>query len=228
MKSTKTHPNITILYEDNHLLVIDKPANLLSQGDISGDADVLNLCKLYIKKAYNKPGDVFLGLVHRLDRPVSGVMVLARTSKAASRLSEQIRNRIIGKKYYAVVEGITESKGKYIHHLAKNNKTNKVEAHSKEKGFTKRAELSFRTLKQVNDLSLVEINLVTGRPHQIRAQFSKEGHPLWGDVKYGGKKRNDTFGLRAMELSFQHPTLKKEVTFEVKLPNLQPWNVFEI
>jgi 23S rRNA pseudouridine1911/1915/1917 synthase len=228
MHYTGTKPNIRVIYEDNHLLVIDKPANQLSQGDHTGDPDVLSLCKMYLKKKYNKPGNVFLGLVHRLDRPVSGVMVMARTSKAASRLSEQVRQRVFDKLYYAVVEGQTPETGKLVHHLAKNNKTNKTEVHNKAKGFTKKAELKFRTLKQINKMSLVEVELITGRPHQIRAQFSREGFPLWGDVKYGGTKHNETFGLRSVELSIIHPTKKEEMTFKADLPDEQPWNIFKV
>ena len=226
-KHTNTRPNIPILYEDNHLLVIDKPIDVLSQEDHSKDADVLTLCKSYIKKAYNKPGNVFLGLVHRLDRPVSGVMVLAKTSKAASRLSEQVRNRSFKKTYWAIVEGQTENEGRWIHHLHKDKKTNTVKAYNSDKGFTKKAELTFTTLKQSKDYSLVEVDLLTGRPHQIRVQFAKMGHPLWGDTKYGSTVKHQSLALRSMNIGITHPTQKEALSFDASVPKQQPWNMFE-
>ena len=228
-KSTNTKPNIPIIYEDNHLLVIDKPAGVLSQEDSTGAPDVLTLCKRYIKKKYNKPGDVWLGLVHRLDRPVSGLMVLARTSKAASRLSEQIRNNRIDKTYWALVEGMTQMEKTLVHYLEKDKRSNHVTAYKSKKGRAKKAELAFKTLKQSAHYSLIEVDLRTGRPHQIRVQMAKEGYPLWGDYRYGetGSKKGKDLGLRAVKLSFDHPTIKKRMFFEAKVPNLQPWNFFD-
>lgn len=227
--STRTHPDIPIIYEDNHLLVIDKPAGLLSQEDHTGDPDVLTLCKKYIKKKYNKPGDVWMGLVHRLDRPVSGVMVLARTSKAASRLSAQIRNNTIDKTYWAMVEGSIAKEGTLVHFLKKDTKSNNVSAYNSKKHGGKESKLSYTTLKQNSKYSLVEVDLFTGRSHQIRVQFAKTGHPLWGDYRYGeeGSKQGKSLGLRAVKLAFEHPTQKERMTFEAPAPNAQPWNFFD-
>ena len=227
--STRTRPDIPILYEDNHLLVIDKPAGLLSQEDHTGDPDVLNLCKQYIKKKYNKPGKVWMGLVHRLDRPVSGLMVLARTSKAASRLSEEIRNHNIDKIYWAMVEGRTPMQATLEHHLAKDRHSNNVKAYRSAKSFTKPAKLHYKTLKQNANYSLVEVELITGRSHQIRVQFAEEGFPLWGDYRYGeeNSRNGKELGLRAVQLSFKHPTKKEIMEFKAPVPNLQPWNFFD-
>ncbi|MEX0719165.1 MAG: RluA family pseudouridine synthase [Balneolaceae bacterium] len=227
--TTKTKPDIPIIYEDNHLLVIDKPAGVLSQEDYSGDPDILTLCKKYIKKKYNKPGDVYLGLVHRLDRPVSGVMVIARTSKAASRLSAQIRKRSIDKTYWAMVEGMTPVFGELVHFLKKDAKTNTVKAFKSKKGGAKESRLKYTTIKQSAQYSLIEVDLITGRPHQIRVQMAKEGFPLWGDYKYGntvsGKGRD--IALRAVKLEIEHPTKKDIMKFEAPIPKGQPWTLFE-
>lgn len=229
MNTTNTSPDIPIIYEDNHLLVIDKPAGVLSQEDHTGDPDVLNLCKQYIKKKYNKPGDVFLGLVHRLDRPVSGVMVIARTSKAASRLSYQIRKRTINKTYWALVHGKSPVYGEHVHFLEKDERTNTVKVFDSPKRNAKESRLKFITLKQNNKYSVVEVDLITGRPHQIRAQFAKEGNPLWGDYKYGNpdKKKENDIALRAVKLELEHPTKKELMIFKAPKPTSVPWNKFE-
>lgn len=229
MKMTNTSPNIPIIYEDNHLLVIDKPAGVLSQEDHTGDPDVLNLCKEYIKKEYNKPGNVFLGLVHRLDRPVSGVMVIAKTSKAASRLSYQIRKRTINKTYWALVLGNAPVFGEFIHFLEKDNRTNTVKAYSSPKGKAKESRLKFISIKQSAKFSVVEVDLITGRPHQIRVQFAKEGYPLWGDYKYGtaSDDQQRDIALRAVKLELEHPTKKELMVFKAPKPTGQPWNKFE-
>lgn len=208
--------------------MIDKPAGVLSQEDHTGDPDVLTLCKSYLKKKYNKPGNVFLGLVHRLDRPVSGLMVLARTSKAAARLSEQVRKHAMDKTYWAMAEGMTPMEKTLVHYLEKDKNSNNVSAYKSKRGRAKEAKLSFKTIKQSAHYSLVEVDLITGRPHQIRVQFAKEGFPLWGDYRYGepGKKGKD-LGLRAVKLAFDHPTTQKRMFFEVDPPNLQPWNFFD-
>ncbi|MEX2478674.1 MAG: RluA family pseudouridine synthase [Gracilimonas sp.] len=226
---TGTKPNIPIIYEDNHLLVIDKPAGVLSQEDHTGDPDVLNLCKQYIKKKYNKPGDVFLGLVHRLDRPVSGVMVLARTSKAASRLSYQIRKRTISKTYWALVEGQAPVYGEFVHFLEKDNRSNTVKAFKSPKGKAKESRLKFITIKQNANFSVIEVDLITGRPHQIRVQFAKEGHPLWGDHKYGNPKNrgNQDIALRSVKMEIEHPTKKELMILKAPKPTGKPWDMFE-
>lgn len=230
MKTTRTKPNITIVFEDNHILVIDKPAGVLSQEDHSNNPDVLRLCKQYIKKKYKKEGDVWLGLVHRLDRPVSGLMVLAKTSKAASRLSEEVRKGRVKKLYWALVEGMTPMEGKLVHHLEKDRKTNLVKAYaSAKKGRTKEAKLNFTTIKQSKDYSVLEVNLETGRPHQIRVQLSKIEHPIFGDYKYGEKNSGPgkNMGLRSMKLEFKHPTLDKIMKFSVGPLKKQPWDIFD-
>ena len=229
MKSTKTRPDIPIIYEDNHLLVIDKPAGVLSQEDHTGDPDILTLCKKYIKKEYNKPGDVWLGLVHRLDRPVSGLMVLAKTSKAASRLSEEIRKHRMNKTYWALVYGMTPMDSTLVHHLQKDKRTNTVKAYKSSKKKTQEAKLHFETIKQNAHYSVVEVDLVTGRPHQIRVQMEKIGHPIWGDYKYAEEDTGPgkDLALRSVKLEFKHPTLDKTMSFSVKPPKRQPWDFFE-
>lgn len=229
IKNRGNIPDIPVIYEDNHLLVIDKPAGLLSQEDHTGDPDVLNLCKAYIKKKYQKPGDVYLGLVHRLDRPVSGVMVIARTSKAASRLSYQIRKRTIHKTYWAMVHGNAPVFGEFIHFLEKDQRTNTVKAYASPKGKAKESRLKFISIKQSANFSVVEVDLITGRPHQIRVQFAKEGYPLWGDLKYGAPDtgQNQDIALRAVKLELEHPTKKELMTFKAPKPTGQPWNKFD-
>ncbi|MTI89500.1 MAG: RluA family pseudouridine synthase [Balneolaceae bacterium] len=228
MNTTKTTPDIPIIYEDNHLLVIDKPAGVLSQEDHTGDPDVLTLCKQYIKKKYNKPGNVFLGLVHRLDRPVSGIMVIARTSKAASRISKQIRKRSVEKTYWALVQGQTPVYGELVHFLAKNKRSNTVKAYSSPKKNAKESRLKYVTIKQNQKYSVVEVNLITGRPHQIRVQMAKEGHPLWGDYRYGNPgKDGKNIALRAVKLEFSHPTTKELMILKAPPPSGTPWNTFD-
>lgn len=227
MNRTDTEPDIEILYEDNHLLAISKPKGLLSQEDYSGDPDVLTLCKAYLKKKYNKPGNVFLGLLHRLDRPVSGVMLLAKTSKAASRISEQIRKRIVKKRYLAIIEGEPGKQGVLIHYLVKNHKTNIVQVVSENTRNAKKAELMYRTLKTNDGLSLIQVSLITGRAHQIRVQFAEVGTPLWGDQKYG-KRVESEIALHAYQFELNHPTLKKTQMFQSNPPESHPWNQFDI
>jgi len=229
MKSTLTRPDIPIIYEDNHLLVIDKPAGVLSQEDHTNDPDVLTLCKKYIKKEYDKPGNVWLGLVHRLDRPVSGVMVLAKTSKAASRLSEQVRNHKLKKTYWALVYGMTSEFAELTHFLEKDPKTNTVRAYNSKKGRAKKAELSYEVIKQSAHYSVIEVDLKTGRPHQIRVQLAKVGHPIWGDYKYAEEETGPgkQLALRAMKLEIKHPTKDRVMVFEAPKPTRQPWDNFD-
>ena len=214
--------NLNILYEDNHIIVVIKPVNVLSQADNTNDEDMLTLIKKYIKEKYQKPGNVYLGLVHRLDRPVGGIMVFAKTSKAASRLSDQIRNNQMHKSYYAVVHGILQNKEGTL--------KNKIEKLDNKKVLIdtpngKEAILNYKVIKEKDNLSLLDINLVTGRYHQIRLQFANIDHPLYGDNLYG-KKDNKNIALFAYKLSFLHPTTKEELTFEVK-PNSEIFKIFE-
>ncbi len=226
MKTTHTNPDIEIIFEDNHLLVVNKPVGLLSQEDHTGDQDLLTLCKKYIKNDQNKPGNVFLGLLHRLDRPVSGVMMFAKTSKAASRLSEQIRKRSIKKKYLTVVQGDPPPNGYLTHHLKKDNATNSVSVVSPNTKGAQDAKLMFQLKESHGDLHLLEVTLITGRPHQIRVQLSHEGYPIWGDKKYGHSAQS-TPALHAYSLHIQHPTLKKEMFFSANPPINSPWDNFK-
>lgn len=219
--------NLEVLYEDNHIIVVVKPCNILSQADSTNDIDMLTLVKDYIKKKYNKPGNVYLGLVHRLDRPVGGVMVFARTSKAASRLTEMIKNHNVSKNYLAVINGImNEKKGKFTDYLIKENNGNSSVT-TKDKG--KISELNYKVLEEnkKEKLSLVEIELLTGRHHQIRVQFSSRKYPLYGDQRYG-KQDKKQIALWAYKLSIIHPVSKENLTFTY-LPNnkQEGWNYFE-
>lgn len=216
--------NIEILYEDNHILVVIKPRNILSQSDITKEEDMLTILKKYIKEKYQKPGNVYLGLVHRLDKQTSGIMVFAKTSKAAKRLSEQIKNKDFKKSYLAVIHGKVKEKDTLIDYLIK--KETKSYITTKEKG--KLAELDYKLIKYLKkeNLSLVEINLKTGRNHQIRVQFTSRNCPLYGDNKYGIDK-NKNLGLYAYKLEFIHPTTKEKLIFK-SLPNYSPFTKFNI
>lgn len=211
---------INVLYEDNHIIVVMKPANVPVCEDSSGDLDLLSMVKHYLEEKYNK-NNAFVGLVHRLDRPVGGVMVFAKTSKAASRLSDQIRKGEMKKKYYAVVMGKTLEKGIFVDKLEKDSKKNIsfVSDNGKE------SILEYERIKTNGEMSLVSIDLKTGRSHQIRVQFSHHGFPLYGDQKYNKKAKMHTqIALFAYSLSFLHPTLKKELVFSVDIPKIYPYN----
>lgn len=204
---------LEILYEDNHLIVVVKPINILSQKDNTNDLDMLTLIKDYIKVKYKKPGNVYLGLVHRLDRPTGGIMVFAKTSKAAKRLSEQINKKEMIKKYYAVVEGILSQKeGTLENYILKQNDNTSIIT-TKEKG--KYASLNYKVLKEKDNLSLIDITLNTGRHHQIRVQFKNINHPLYGDQRYNKQDKNQ-LALFAYHLEFNHPTTKERLIFETK------------
>jgi 23S rRNA pseudouridine1911/1915/1917 synthase len=219
---------IALLYEDNHLLVVEKPVNMPTQGDASGDPDLLSLLKEDLKERYQKPGQVYLGLVHRLDRPVGGVMVFAKTSKAASRLGEQIRTGGFKKTYLAVVHGQPEKSGRLEHFLLKDRATNIVQVVSSAATGGKKAILEYEVLMEKEGLSLVRINLLTGRSHQIRVQFSTLGHPLYGDQKYGASfnKPGQQIALWSQEIQCLHPTKKEAMTFSSSPPLVAPWHLF--
>ncbi len=199
-----------ILYEDNHIIVAVKPHMMPTQADSSGHLDMLTALKQYIKEKYQKPGNVYLGLVHRLDRPAGGVMVFARTSKAASRLSQQVRQGQLGKFYYAAVTGSPPASGCLEDYLAKDSSSNTVRVTDASHG--KYAKLYYKIVAQQGGLSLADIQLCTGRPHQIRVQFASRGCPLYGDARYGQGK-GDHLALFAYRLTFCHPTLRQEMTF---------------
>lgn len=229
--SSNTIPAIPILYEDNHILIVVKPPNMPTQADDSQDLDLLNALKADIKQRYSKPGSVYLGLVHRLDRPVGGAMVFAKTSKAASRLSESIRSRDFGKCYWAVVRGTPKkAQDRLVHYLYKDTKTNMVTAVDKNHPEAKEAILEYETMGSVNGLSLVFVVLHTGRSHQIRVQFASIGCPLYGDQRYGAhiNQIGQQIALWSGELSFEHPTLKERLTF-YSLPPIEayPWNAWQ-
>ncbi len=218
---------VKVLFEDNHIIVAIKPAGVLSQSDGSFAPDMLTILKAYIKEEYSKPGEVYLGLVHRLDRPVSGVMVFARTSKAASRLSEQIRTRKVEKIYRCVVKGILEGEGRLENFISKDEDKNIVTVIDKEKPGYKASYLDYRALVSKDGLTMVEVKLGTGRSHQIRAQMAHAGYPLIGDQKYGDKdKRCKDIALEAYKLSFEHPVKREFITFEAPMPPGYPWSLF--
>ncbi len=204
---------VTILYEDNHVIAVRKPHGMLTQGDDTGDTNLMDEVKAMIKERDAKPGNVFLGLVHRLDRPVGGVVVFAKTSKGASRLSEQFRARHVDKLYWAVVEGIPEKPmGDVIQWLQKDEEKNLVTIYDHEVPGSQRAELSYRVRKSVNGMSLVEVQPRTGRPHQIRVAMMSLGTPIVGDVKYGAKNKLDfNIALFARQLAFDHATTKTRI-----------------
>ena len=221
------YQSISILYEDNHIIVAVKPANMPSCPDESKDQDLLTILKKYLKEKYHKPGNVYLGLVHRLDRPTEGIMVYAKTSKAALRLQKQITDKNFKKTYYAVVEGTPDSQGTLKDYLAKNAKNNTSYITDEKHG--KLAVLEYQTIKTIDNLSLVKIDLLTGRHHQIRVQFSSRHHPLYGDHRYNNKFINDNHEdlcLIATDLSFFHPTTKELLHFKINLPKKYPYTLF--
>ena len=219
--------NLNILYEDNHIIVVVKPPNILSQSDATGDIDMLTMVKKYIKEKYDKKGNVYVGLVHRLDRPVGGVMVFAKSSKAASRLTESIKKHELTKKYLAIVTGILEKKEATLEdYLLKQEDGNTIVT-TKEKG--KIATLKYRVLEENKDknLSLVEVLLLTGRHHQIRVQFASRKHPLYGDQRYG-KTDKKQIALWAFELDFIHPVKKEKMQFTYFPPQIYGWEMFDM
>ena len=216
---------LNVLYEDNHIIVVVKPFNVLSQSDSTKDIDMLTMVKEYIKEKYKKPGNVYIGLVHRLDRPVGGVMVFARSSKAASRLSQMIKEKQLSKNYLAVVRGILDKKeDELTDYLLKEDNGNTIVT-TKEKG--KLAKLRYKVLEEnkSNNLTLVEIELLTGRHHQIRVQFASRGHSLYGDQRYGIQD-NKQIALWAYKLEFIHPVKKELMSFTYLPPKNDCWTMF--
>jgi 23S rRNA pseudouridine1911/1915/1917 synthase len=222
-----THPPLEILYEDNHLLAIVKPAGLLAQGDRTGDPTALELARRYVKERHRKPGNVYLGLVHRLDRPVSGVMVLARTSKAASRLSRSFHDREVDKVYLAVVTGSVErDHGELSGHVERTHKRSRLAAAPTAR--SREAVLAYRVLARGDGMSLLEVKPRTGRHHQIRLQLSAAGHPIVGDVKYRSRQplADRAIALHAARLRFPHPVREESVTVSAPPPPIAPWDRF--
>ena len=210
---------LEILYEDNHIIVVVKPYNILSQSDSTKDIDMQTIIKNYIKEKYNKKGNVYLALLHRLDRPTGGIMIFAKTSKAAKRLSEDFKNNKIKKTYLAVIEDFPLEKGTFTDYIEKQKEKSVI---SKKGKF---ASLTFEKIKQIKNYSLVKINLQTGRHHQIRVQFSERGFPLYGDQKYGKQDKKQLL-LYAYKLEFTHPVTKEKMTF-TKIPTYSKFNLFK-
>lgn len=223
---------LKVIYEDNHIIVVEKPVNIPSQGDKTGDTDMLTIIKEYIKEKYNKPGNVYLGLIHRLDRPVGGVMVFAKTSKAAARLSEQVREKEFQKSYLVIVDGKMEKekeKETLEDYLLKNEKTNTSKVVKEGTKNSKYAKLDYEVLKYDKELNLsvLKILLHTGRHHQIRVQLSSRGHSIYGDQKYGGRGHGKQIALWAYKLQISHPVSKEKMDF-IDIPEkMGSWKIIE-
>lgn len=221
---------LNVIYEDNHIIVVEKLVNIPSQGDKTGDRDMLTIIKEYLKIKYNKPGDVYLGLIHRLDRPVGGVMVFAKTSKAASRLSNQVREKNFSKKYLVIADGkFEQTEGVLKDWLLKNERTNTSKVVAENTKNAKEAILDYKVIKynpEIN-LSVVEVNLHTGRHHQIRLQFASRNHSIYGDQKYGTRGRGKQICLWAYELEFNHPTTNERLKFNCYPEKTGSWKILE-
>ena len=214
--------NLKVIYEDNHIIVVEKIPNIPSQSDKTGDMDMLTLVKQYLKEKYQKPGNVYVGLIHRLDRPVGGVMIFAKTSKAASRLSNQVREKVFQKVYLAVVDGRPEKdKGILEDYLYKDERNNMSRVVRENKKNAKYAKLEYEVLyyHQLKNLSLVKVHLYTGRHHQIRVQLANSGHSIFGDNKYGTRGKGKQIALWAYQLTIEHPITKETLQF-VDLPEI--------
>ena len=208
--------NLKVIYEDNHIIVVEKIPNIPSQSDKTGDLDMLTLVKQYLKEKYQKPGNVYVGLIHRLDRPVGGVMIFAKTSKAASRLSNQVREKVFQKVYLAVVDGKPEKDREILeNYLYKDERNNMSRVVSKDKKNAKYAKLEYEVLyyHPLKKLSLVKVHLYTGRHHQIRVQLANSGHSIFGDNKYGKRGKGKQIALWAYQLTIEHPSTKEKMLF---------------
>ena len=227
-----SYKDLNILFEDNHILVVVKPQGVPSQADSSGDPDMVNLLKQYLKEKYNKPGDAYLGLVHRLDRPTGGVMVFAKTSKAAERLNEQKQNGEFEKKYLCIVEKeVIVRNNTLVNYLKQYNDNEKVKVVPMTEEGAKEAILEYKVLDVKNNFSLLQVALLTGRKHQIRVQMANIGHPIVGDYRYGNAskyKMKLPLCLWATELRFAHPISKEMMVFRVYPPEETPWTLFNI
>jgi 23S rRNA pseudouridine1911/1915/1917 synthase len=227
LKIISTKQNLQILHEDNHLIIVNKRVGDIVQGDKTGDKPLSEIVKEYIKEKYNKPGEVFLGVVHRLDRPTTGIVVFARTSKALSRMNELFSNRKTQKTYWAVVKNKPlEAQSNLVHFITRNEKNNTSKAHAKEVSGSKMASLSYKIIKELNHFFVLEVELHTGRHHQIRAQLAAIGCPIKGDLKYGADRSNPDGGihLHAKFLAFLHPVTKTNLTIDAPLPKDNVWD----
>jgi 23S rRNA pseudouridine1911/1915/1917 synthase len=219
-----------VLYEDNHIIVVNKAPSEIVQGDKTGDKPLSEIIKEYLKEKYKKPGNVFCGVTHRLDRPTSGVVVFAKTSKALARLNDMFRNGEVDKTYWAVVKKRPEKEeDRLIHYLIKNEKNNKSTAYDMEKPHTKKAVLHYRLIGASQKYFLLEIDLETGRHHQIRCQLAKIGSPIKGDLKYGAERSNPdgSISLHARTISFIHPVSKEKIEVTAPLPDENLWQAFD-
>ncbi len=222
---------MTVVYEDNHLIVVNKNSSEIVQGDKTGDTPLSETVKQYIKETYAKPGNVFLGVVHRLDRPVSGLVLFARTSKALPRLNDMFRNGEVKKTYWAIVKNCPEEReGELVHYLVRNEKQNKSYAYEKEVPHSKKAILHYRLIGHSQNYYLLEIDLKTGRHHQIRCQLAKMGYPIKGDLKYGFSRSNPdgSISLHARKISFIHPVSKEKIEIEAPVPDDNLWKGLEL
>lgn len=221
---------LNVIYEDNHIIVVEKPVNIPSQGDKTGDIDMLTIIKEYLKEKYSKPGNVYLGLVHRLDRPVGGIMVFAKTSKAAGRLSESIRNKEFNKCYLVIADGkFDKESGVLEDYLLKNEKTNTSKVVKEGTKDSKFARLEYEVIKyneEIN-LSVLKVKLDTGRHHQIRLQLASRNHSICGDQKYGTRGRGKQISLWAYKLEFPHPITKEMMSFELEPEHIGPWKILD-
>ncbi|MDH6354016.1 23S rRNA pseudouridine1911/1915/1917 synthase [Dysgonomonas sp. PH5-45] len=221
---------MTVLYEDNHIIIVNKTCREIVQGDKTGDKPLSETVKEWLKAKYNKPGNVFCGVVHRLDRPTSGIVVFAKTSKALPRLNDMFKNKEVTKTYWAVVKNLPEkTEGTLVHYLARNEKQNKSYAYDAEKPNSKKAVLHYRLLTRSDKYNLLEIDLETGRHHQIRCQLAKIGCPIKGDLKYGAERSNPDGGisLHARKISFVHPVSKILIEVAAPVPDDNLWKALE-
>ena len=220
-----------VVYEDNHIIVVNKTSSEIVQGDKTGDTPLSEMVKQYLKEKYNKPGNVFIGVTHRLDRPVSGLVVFAKTSKALPRLNEMFRNGEVKKTYWAIVkECPKETEGELVHYLVRNEKQNKSYAYDKEVKNSKKAVLHYKLIGHSQNYYLLEVDLKTGRHHQIRCQLAKMGCPIKGDLKYGSPRSNPdgSICLHARTVQFVHPVSKDMIRLTAPVPEGNLWNGFEI
>ena len=218
-----------VLYEDNHIIIVNKSSSEIVQGDKTGDVPLSETVKQYIKEKYAKPGNVFLGVVHRLDRPVSGVVTFARTGKSLARLNEMFRTKDVHKTYWAIVKGAPKNpEGELVHWLVRNEKQNKSYAYDKEVPNSKKAILHYKVIAHSDNYTLLEIDLKTGRHHQIRCQLAKMGCPIKGDLKYGAKRSNPdgSISLHARRIQFVHPVSKIDIDVVAPVPNDALWHSF--